>query len=448
MVLNTEQQEAADKLLEYIHGKTNYDFAVFEGFAGVGKSTTLGKVVGELPGSLRVGMTAPTHKAVRVLRKNTEVPGLYMFGTIHSFLGLKQNIRNGKIVYENDSMFRQKLKVDSLAVLIVDESSMLDMQLLKHILDYKKIKPSLKLILTGDPLQIPPVHEELSLAFSPKADEKYNVLRIRLHKIMRQAEGNPILQFATNIRDNIRGSVHVPTTIDIVDELKVNQLINEMFTPTYKDNPDYCKILAWTNEKVDKMNALVRNKLLNNPTELIVVDDELVADKPIIIRDDRVINTNEEMTVTNVEITHTKIPILYYEYANHTLDYTDDEYSFKVYKTSVRHYNPVTNAPLQSLIYIIHPDSMADLKRHLEILKSIAIRIKNKKCWVEYYRVENIFAQVKYNYALTVHKSQGSSYENCIVMDNDILKSSNIFERNRIRYVAVTRAKNKLIIVK
>jgi ATP-dependent exoDNAse (exonuclease V) alpha subunit len=78
------------------------------------------------------------------------------------------------------------------------------------------------------------------------------------------------------------------------------------------------------------------------------------------------------------------------------------------------------------------------------------------KLWVAYFKVDRVFAAVKHNYALTCHKSQGSTYENCMMIDWDINmnikmqggKDIKLEERNRIKYVAATRAKQKLFIVK
>ena len=65
---------------------------------------------------------------------------------------------------------------------------------------------------------------------------------------------------------------------------------------------------------------------------------------------------------------------------------------------------------------------------------------------------------IYYGYALTAHKSQGSTYENVIVDEADFQKiynrwnykynilESRIKEKNQLRYVAYTRAKNNLFI--
>jgi ATP-dependent exoDNAse (exonuclease V) alpha subunit len=55
---------------------------------------------------------------------------------------------------------------------------------------------------------------------------------------------------------------------------------------------------------------------------------------------------------------------------------------------------------------------------------------------------------VMHNYAITAHKAQGSTYENVILIEEDLDRNKKIVERNRIKYTAYTRAKNKLFILK
>jgi len=44
-----------------------------------------------------------------------------------------------------------------------------------------------------------------------------------------------------------------------------------------------------------------------------------------------------------------------------------------------------------------------------------------------------------YGYAITGHKSQGSTYSHVFVMENDINDNWVLRERNQIKYVALTR---------
>jgi ATP-dependent exoDNAse (exonuclease V) alpha subunit len=56
----------------------------------------------------------------------------------------------------------------------------------------------------------------------------------------------------------------------------------------------------------------------------------------------------------------------------------------------------------------------------------------------------NKFVYVTYGYALTVHKSQGSEYDTVLFLDEPLYS----VDRNRLRYTAITRAKNRLIVIK
>ena len=66
--------------------------------------------------------------------------------------------------------------------------------------------------------------------------------------------------------------------------------------------------------------------------------------------------------------------------------------------------------------------------------------------WRDYYALNDRFAQVKYNHAITVHKAQGSTYKQAIVNVKNINFNKNESERQRLLYTAVTRASDLLII--
>ena len=52
---------------------------------------------------------------------------------------------------------------------------------------------------------------------------------------------------------------------------------------------------------------------------------------------------------------------------------------------------------------------------------------------------EVIKKDLDYGYAITGHKSQGSTYSHVFVMENDINENWVLKERNQIKYVALTR---------
>lgn len=95
-------------------------------------------------------------------------------------------------------------------------------------------------------------------------------------------------------------------------------------------------------------------------------------------------------------------------------------------------------------IIIIHEDS----EKHLDIL-SKTLLTSAKRRLIKFTTKDsflNKFAQVKYNHAITIHKSQGSSYQQVITDVGNININSDQQEKNRLLYTAVTRASNLLIL--
>ena len=299
-----------------------------------------------------------------------------------------------------------------------------------------------------------------------------------LTEIMRQAGENPILRLATMIRMGYKTVPHfqVDTDLrggegdepfhgveriqehedDIIDRLIMKYFVCEQF----KTDPDYMKVIAWRNETVNNFNRMIRKRIY--ATELaqeklfsIMPGEKLIMDKPLVMDTGRVLlTTNEEIEIVSYEIRTDKI-----QYFTPYRDPTTNSWSGKLDTQDFRHYSAVVSyydsmgKKVQANIRILHESEEVRLKMLMEGLASKANDIPfgnplKKNTWRSFYGVQRTFAQVKYNYAITAHKSQGSTYDNCLVLDWDIAYNRRIEERNRIRYVAITRARNLVCIQK
>ena len=58
--------------------------------------------------------------------------------------------------------------------------------------------------------------------------------------------------------------------------------------------------------------------------------------------------------------------------------------------------------------------------------------------------ITNTYIEVDYGYALTVHKSQGSTYDDVYIEYNNLLSNTKSTEKNKLLYTAITRCSNKL----
>jgi ATP-dependent exoDNAse (exonuclease V) alpha subunit len=74
------------------------------------------------------------------------------------------------------------------------------------------------------------------------------------------------------------------------------------------------------------------------------------------------------------------------------------------------------------------------------ILKQLA----KEKNWKDFFDVKEKVADLRPTYACTVHKSQGSTYDNVFIDLYSIGKNNKPNEVARLLYVAVTRASNNV----
>jgi exodeoxyribonuclease V alpha subunit len=130
-------------------------------------------------GGLNVELLSPTGKASRRIEECTGRPAQ----TIHKFLGVKTSIENAEVII-----------VPKNTVLIVDESSMLDIVLFNKLLD--SFNTDTRIILIGDINQLPSVQAGNVLGDLMTYDKiSINVLT----DIMRQAKNSSIIKYCSRI---------------------------------------------------------------------------------------------------------------------------------------------------------------------------------------------------------------------------------------------------------
>jgi exodeoxyribonuclease V alpha subunit len=177
--LEKKQKEAIEVALKN-------DISIINGMAGTGKTTVIKVIIKAMKkvfGFNKIMVLGYTGKSVQ---RAMEVTNLEAEGnTIHRFLGIDEK---GKIKRNS------KIKLD---VLILDESSMVDITLMNTLLSYIECS---KIIFTGDYGQLPSIKEgqvfkDLILSnLIPTA---------KLEKIIRQKEGNIILENSKKINFGI-----------------------------------------------------------------------------------------------------------------------------------------------------------------------------------------------------------------------------------------------------
>jgi exodeoxyribonuclease-5 len=465
--LNEDQKLAFDSLADFIRNLNDDSIYVLKGWAGTGKTYTISLLVRYVleviqPTRLwyKVGVTGPTNKSVRVIRKATGISSSRVqFQTVHKILGLSEKITSdGQQIFVNDGDYKPQIR--TLKLLIVDEVSMLNDDLFQELLKYRD---KTKIIFMGDPAQIPPVGRPDCIPFRDELLDGYRIKTLDLKQIMRQKEGNPIIESSVKIRSNITNS-----NSGISPGNKINQIgegiefinlnssesrssfrnILEKYykTDRFFDDSEYCKIIGWRNKTVSSMNDLVRKVIYGEEalSSKILVGEKLIANSPIMEGDTISFNTNDEFSVESFEIEQCA---LRFKVSDHP---DDDPYSItlKYYDTEVS-YLDEEDEPKTKTIKILHEDSETDFRKLANVLKLRAITKKGKdKSWIVYYNFLRRYADVSYAYSITAHKAQGSTYDTVFLLEDDIDMNYNIVERNRIKYTSYTRSSRKLYVIK
>lgn len=154
-----DQKKAIKKVYKFLYKEGN--MFLIKGLAGTGKTFLISELVKHVNKHNlvnKIALTAPTNKAVKVLREKFDKSvGEIEFITVHKLLQYKSSYNNdGDITFVNSGK-KAKLEYD---IIIIDECSMLDKHIVKDIGSYCK-----KFIFIGDPAQLPPVNEYESSAF-------------------------------------------------------------------------------------------------------------------------------------------------------------------------------------------------------------------------------------------------------------------------------------------
>ena len=396
---------------------------LIKGSAGVGK-TFMVKVLIEQLGidHWSTICSAPTHKAVAVIREKVGMS--VSFTTIHSALKMKR-----RIDHKGDWSFKPSFSpnyppLQNIKYLIIDEASMISQELLAYIEEFAS-KEKVTVIFLGDSKQLNPVDEEDSPVFQAEYPT------VELTEIVRQGAGNPIIELSRNLKainSNInnlideKGFVYTRNKGKIIEELaRVN-------------GTDEFKYLSYTNQDVNAMNKLVRKAIYGDPAK-IEKGETMVFNAPY----GEDYSTNEEILVETVQV-------LEEEYLYKRTSMSDTQWKREGAKEEDNPYQKVKLKVylINETIPVIHEDSEAKLK---EVSSELRSNCKAKLLdWPEFYNFVEQFADLKYNHALTIHKSQGSTYKQAVINLTNINFNRKAKEKERLLYTAVTRASDLLII--
>lgn len=460
-----DQQKAYDELMKFINSEYNpndYKRAL-SGPAGTGKTFLVKALITNSQVLYStIGLAAPTHKACRILNQSVRISGIAV-NTLQSDLGLRLNFDVEKFDINNPPFDpRGKVKIKNYSLYIVDEASMINRGLLTFLEKVCKTN-NCKIIYIGDPYQLAPVNEKYSAAF--------RAVKIHsLKQIVRQGDDNPISYLLELLRKDIENKSY--TFLNYINTFRSK--FNDDYTKGYQvcnpeefnnlvytnfsddaltTNVDYTKVIAYTNNCVSAWNKFIRNAIIADADRSIITKNDLILSYTTIVDqfNSAIIKNSEEYIIKDV------------------VNYVHPQYQLKGFMikfTSI--YGGIDTKPL---FVLDHTDKYTIMK-YIKISNDMVDSAKNARTnlraqhWRDYYAFKEscllltnimdsnrtiIFGRdLDYGFALTSHKSQGSTFDTAFVDVNDIVYDRNGYpytdaeEVNRRLYVACSRCKNKL----
>lgn len=460
------QKVAYEGLIKFINDDYNdkdYKRALV-GPAGTGKTYLLKAVIKNCKTNYSlIGLSAPTHKACRVLNDSIKLPNIKI-NTLQSDLGLKLNFDVEKFDIKNPPFDpKGRIKIGDYKIYIIDESSMINAGLVKF-LEKLCRDNKCKIIYVGDNAQLAPVSEHYSTAFK-------GVKTYTLTEIVRQGDDNPISELLPILRYDIEHK-----TYNFLNHILKNRTkFNDGFTKGYEvcndekfkniiytnfndqqltKNVDFVKIIGYTNICVSGWNKYVRNAIIKDFDKAIINKHDLIISYTTIVDkfNDPIIKNSEEYIINDI------------------VNYTHSTYNIKGFLIK---FQAIHGGKISSPLFVVdHTDKFsiqmyAKISQELINAAKLASKSTRAQRWREYFTFKegcllltNILGSdgrtllygrdLDYGFALTSHKSQGSTFDTALVDVDDIVFDKNgvvytdCEEVNRRLYVGCSRAKNKL----
>jgi hypothetical protein len=426
-----------------------------------------------------------------------------IFFTISKLLTYHRFLDNNHNIY-----FKRGQKyvniIDKYDLVIIDESSMINENNINDInsdINTKDEHCNGFILFTGDKAQLPPPKENFSGVFRLEMNktELQTVMRTDKEKIIQLS--NLIRKWIFEEKDNMRKELLLFECNYINFFSSDDKFIDRYIDITNSSVKDAI-ILVWTNNTKDKYNKIARNILFKNDSskERFLVGEHLIFNDFYKIKtkcDEKVFYSSMPIVIRNIKINNVFMcekysPEIIFDKINEKMR-TESElidlYNEKVYKdleVYIKKFISMFNNSINNIfkvwelyfvckgiieknpIYVVY-----DKKKYIKSVEQGKSYIKTyfempskNKALTEIIRnfVRNIivdlfdeyylqpFANLDYGYAITVDKSQGSTFDNVFIDAPDILDQNkypflNLRTAKQRFYTALTRAAKEINIL-
>ncbi|MDG1386634.1 MAG: AAA family ATPase [Flavobacteriaceae bacterium] len=449
-VANDSQKYWLESIVDFLYTPDKNILYLLKGYAGTGKSTLIGHLVKLLSmANCKAVLMAPTGRAAKVIANYS---GKKAF-TIHKQIYFTKTEKGSGVQFVlKPNKYRNTL-------FIVDEASMIgdDRQsaklfengsLLDDLMQYVDAGTNCKLLLVGDPAQLPPVHLTISPALDGEyLENKFNkeVIEWELKEVVRQQQDSGILANATQLRlqmseEHLDSFLFDLTIANDVQRLQDGNEILELLDDALRNGGlEETVFIVRSNKRANLYNQQIRGRILFLEADLSVGDQLMVVKNNYFWlepeSDPGFIANGDLVKVLRIFSHHELYNFKFAKVEVQLVDYPDEQpFETVVLLDTLSSESPSLTYEEGNQLY----QAVQEDYQHLSTKYKRFLAVKNNP----YFNA----LQVKYSYAITCHKSQGGQWEN-VFIEQPYLPDGPDLSYFRWLYTALTRAQTNLYLV-
>ena len=449
-VATDSQKYWLESIVDFLYTPDKNILYLLKGYAGTGKSTLIGHLVKLLStANYKAVLMAPTGRAAKVIANYS---GKKAF-TIHKQIYFTKTEKGSGVQFVlKPNKYRNTL-------FIVDEASMIgdDRQsaklfengsLLDDLMQYVDAGTNCKLLLVGDPAQLPPVHLTISPALDGEyLENKFNkeVVEWELKEVVRQQQDSGILANATQLRlqvneEHLDSFLFDLTIANDVQRLQDGNEILELLDDALRNGGlEETVFIVRSNKRANLYNQQIRGRILFLEADLSVGDQLMVVKNNYFWlepeSDPGFIANGDLVKVLRIFSHHELYNFKFAKVEVQLVDYPDEKpFETVVLLDTLSSESPSLTYEEGNLLY----QAVQEDYQHLSTKYKRFLAVKNNP----YFNA----LQVKYSYAITCHKSQGGQWEN-VFIEQPYLPDGPDLSYFRWLYTALTRAQTNLYLV-
>ena len=449
-VATDSQKFWLESIVDFLYTPDKNVLYLLKGYAGTGKSTLIGHLVKLLSmANYKAVLMAPTGRAAKVIANYSSKKAF----TIHKQIYFTKAEKGSGV------QFVLKPNKYSNTLFIVDEASMIgdDRQsaklfengsLLDDLMQYVDAGTNCKLLLVGDPAQLPPVHLTISPALDGEyLENKFNkeVTEWELKEVVRQQKDSGILSNATQLRlqmneEHLDSFLFDLSIANDVQRLQDGNEILELLDDALRNGGlEETVFIVRSNKRANLYNQQIRGRILFLEADLSVGDQLMVVKNNYFWlepeSDPGFIANGDLVKVLRILSHHELYNFKFAKVEVQLVDYPDEKpFETVVLLDTLSSESPSLTYEEGNQLY----QSVQEDYQHLSSKYKRFLAVKNNP----YFNA----LQVKYSYAITCHKSQGGQWKN-VFIEQPYLPDGPDLSYFRWLYTALTRAQTNLYLV-